>query len=277
MRPLFVLLCASLHGKITKESYISATIIEMMHTASLIHDDIVDESYSRRGFFSVNALWGSKKAVLIGDYILSVSLKLAIDNNYFKIIEIISDVMKDMSLGEILQSESAEDLNFSEERYYEVIRCKTGVLLGACAEAGAVSAGASDEDVEVLAKFGTMLGLAFQIKDDILDYNTTNVTGKPSLNDIREKKMTLPLILSLQNSTREEQKTVLKWLRKVDSDRENVTNVYNFVMSKKGLDMAREKMETLKNEALFMLDRYEDSKYKTALVNYSNFILERKK
>ncbi|MFI3268197.1 MAG: polyprenyl synthetase family protein [Rikenellaceae bacterium] len=277
MRPLFVLLCASLHGKITKESYISATIIEMMHTASLIHDDIVDESYSRRGFFSVNALWGSKKAVLIGDYILSVSLKLAIDNHYFKIIEIISDVMKDMSLGEILQSESAEDLNFSEERYYEVIRCKTGVLLGACAEAGAVSAGASEEDVEALAKFGTMLGLAFQIKDDILDYNTTNITGKPSLNDIREKKMTLPLILSLQNSTREEQKTVLKWLRKVDSDRENVTNVYNFVMSKKGLDMASEKMETLKNEALLMLERYEDSEYKTALVNYSNFILERKK
>ncbi|MFI3261992.1 MAG: polyprenyl synthetase family protein [Rikenellaceae bacterium] len=277
MRPLFVLLCASLHGKITKESYISATIIEMMHTASLIHDDIVDESYYRRGFFSVNALWGSKKAVLIGDYILSVSLKLAIDHNYYKIIEIISDVMKDMSLGEILQSESSEELNFSEERYYEVIRCKTGVLLGACAEAGAVSADASEKEVEAMAKFGTLLGLAFQIKDDILDYNITSATGKPSLNDIREKKMTLPLILSLMNSSKAEQKEVLKRLRKVDSNRDNVSYIYNFVTTKKGVDMAREKMEAIKNEALIILKDYKESEFKTALVNYANFILERQK
>lgn len=277
MRPLFVLLCASLHGKINSESYISATLIEMMHTASLVHDDIVDESYYRRGFLSVNALWGSKKAVLIGDYILSNAISLAIDNGSYRIIEIMSRVMKEMSLGEILQSDSTDNFNLSEERYFEVIRCKTGVLLGACAESGAASVGATNEQIENLSKFGTLLGLAFQIKDDILDYNATNIIGKPCMNDIREKKMTLPLILALKNVTGSEQKQVLKTLRAVNSKKENLSKIYNFVVLNGGLTLAYQRMEKIKNEALSLLDGYAESEYKTALINYAHFILEREK
>lgn len=277
MRPLFVLLCAAINGNITKESYIAATLIEMMHTASLIHDDIVDESFYRRGLLSVNVLWGSKRAVLIGDYILSKSIKVASDNKCFDIIQIMSRVMQDMTLGEMLQYDSSESLNLSKERYFEVIRCKTGVLIGACAEAGAVSSNASKENIETLSEFGNMLGLAFQIKDDILDYGVTNIIGKPCLNDIRSRKMTLPLILAIENVSKSEQKKILNCLRKVDLNKDNVKKIYNFVIENKGLEKSYVMMKEIKDKTLLLLSKFPESQYKEALIGYANYVLERNK
>lgn len=277
MRPTFVLLCASLFGEINRKSYISALLIELTHTASLVHDDVLDESIYRRNMWSVNALWRSKRSILIGDYILSHGINIASKNGYYDIIEEVSGTMQDMTKGEIMQSESSDDFNISEQRYFEVIRYKTAVLLAACAKLGARSVGADDKDVERITEFGNLLGLAFQIKDDILDYNATSLIGKPYGNDIRERKMTLPLILALKNVSKDEQRQILRLLRRADIKEGNVEKVHDFVVSKGGIDASTNKMNEIKCKAISILDGYADSEFKRALVEFANFILERKK
>lgn len=275
MRPIFLLLCAGLHGEITHKSYISATLIELTHTASLIHDDVVDEAYFRRGKRSVNALWRSKKAVLIGDFILSRGIHLATHHNHYDTIGIISRVMEDMSKGEILQSDASRDLNRSEEQYFNIIRCKTGALLSACAEAGAISAGATSEQIKNISEFGSLLGLAFQIKDDILDYTAASIIGKPTGNDIREKKMTLPLLSALRNSTDQEQKELMRLLKYTDRNEANVNKVHDFVVSHGGITAAANKMAEIKDSALKILENYPESQYKTALIEFAKYVLKR--
>ena len=277
MRPLFLLLTAALHGEINRKSYVAATLIELMHTASLVHDDIVDEAYQRRNRWSVNALWRSKKAVLIGDYILARGIRTAVDNELYDIIREISFVIEDMSKGELIQADASLSLDISRDEYFEIIRCKTASLLSACSSSGALSTGASPKAVERMRQFGNLLGLAFQIKDDLLDYDQTDRIGKPALNDIKERKMTLPLIEALEGATEPEKKEVRRWLREADNDRAAARKVYEFVIREGGLQKAAAIMEQREREALRLLEAYPDSPYKEALVRYADYILNRKK
>ena len=277
MRPLFLLLTAALHGEINHKSYVAATLIELMHTASLVHDDIVDEAYQRRNRWSVNALWRSKKAVLIGDYILARGIRTAVDNELYDIIREISFVIEDMSKGELIQADASLSLDISRDEYFEIIRCKTASLLSACSSSGARSTGASPEAVECMRQFGNLLGLAFQIKDDLLDYNQTDRIGKPVLNDIKERKMTLPLIEALECATEPEKEKVRTWLREADDDRSAARKVYEFVVRNGGLQKAATIMEQQEREALRILETYPASPYKEALIKYADYILNRKK
>lgn len=277
MRPLFLFLSAALHGKINEQSYVAATLIELIHTASLIHDDVVDEAYQRRNKWSVNALWRSKQAVLVGDYILARGIRLAVDNNQYEVIGIMAKVIEDMSKGELLQSDASRNLNIGEKEYFEIIRCKTATLLASCGVSGARSVNAPAERVEVIEKFGNLLGLAFQIKDDILDYTKTNIIGKPISNDIKEKKMTLPLIYALDSVGEAEKNTVLEMLHHVDTCPENVAKIRSFVIANKGIEKSQQKMEQIEQEAFELLDNYPDSEYKTALMNFAAYVLERNK
>ncbi len=277
MRPLFLLLTAGLHGEINHKSYVAATLIELMHTASLVHDDIVDEAYQRRNKWSVNALWRSKKAVLIGDYILARGIRTAVDNELYDIIREISFVIEDMSKGELIQADASLSLDISRNEYFEIIRCKTASLLSACSYSGAKSTGASPEEVNRMRQFGNLLGLAFQIKDDLLDYNQTNLIGKPVLNDIKERKMTLPLIEALENVTEQEKEKIKGYLREANQNKISANKVYEFVLQHNGISKATALMEQKEREALQLLEGYPDSPYKEALIKYANYIMDRKK
>ena len=210
MRPLLVLLSAKLIGKVNISTFHAASLIELMHTATLIHDDVVDESYQRRGYLSVNALWRNKISVLVGDYLLAKGLLLAIDNSEFELLRTVSDAVKEMSEGELLQIEKARKLDINEDLYFEIIRKKTAMLIAASSAGGALSAGANPEETLRMKTFGESLGIAFQIKDDLFDYSAGNKTGKPAGNDIREKKVTLPLIFALKQATSSEKRKILK-------------------------------------------------------------------
>ena len=277
LRPLLVFLSAGINGSITQSTYVAAGMIELLHTATLIHDDVVDEAYERRGFFSINALWRSKIAVLVGDYILSKGLLLAIEKNEIELLKIMSTAVKDMSEGELLQIERSRKMDINESTYFEIIEKKTASLLASCSANGACSAGASPEMIERMRNFGLCLGIAFQIKDDLFDYQPKGVIGKPTGNDIKEKKLTLPLIHSLSKVSKSEQSEILKLVRSSKKNPKAVEKVVTFVQKNGGLEYTVIKMQEFKNKALELLALYPESEYRKSLEMLTEFIVERSK
>lgn len=278
MRPMFVFLIAKMvsNGRIDERTYRGASVIELIHTATLVHDDVVDDSNRRRSFFSVNALWKNKIAVLVGDYLLSKGLLLSIDHGDFDLLQIISVAVREMSEGELLQIEKARKLDITEEIYYEIIRQKTATLIAACCAMGAKSINASDEEVEKMRHFGELIGMAFQIKDDLFDYGTEKI-GKPTGIDIKEQKMTLPLIYTLNNCSTEEKKWLINSVKNKNKDAKRVKEVIAFVKSSGGLEYAVSKMKAYQQQALKILDKYPDSPYKNSLILMVNYVIDRKK
>jgi octaprenyl-diphosphate synthase len=274
MRPMLVFLSAKMYGDIKESTYVAATLIELLHTASLVHDDVVDDAEKRRGFFSVNALWKSKVAVLTGDYFLSKGLLTAIQNKEFELLEIVSDAVKQMAEGELLQIEKSGKLDITEDVYFDIISKKTASLISSCTATGVKSSGANNETVEEFKLFGKYAGIAFQIKDDLFDYEKKNFTGKPAGNDIKEKKMTLPLIYALSQSEGSEKRKILHLFGNSKTDNDKVIQIINFVKSKGGLEYTENKMNEFKQMALDSIQKYPESKAKTniiALVNYIAF------
>lgn len=278
MRPMFVFLTAKLlnKGKVNERTYRGASVIELIHTATLVHDDVVDDSNKRRGFFSINALWKNKIAVLVGDYLLSKGLLLSIDNGDFDLLRIISVAVREMSEGELLQIEKARRLDITEAVYYEIIRQKTATLIAACCSLGACSVEPDSPDVETFRKFGELCGMAFQIKDDLFDYGEEKI-GKPTGIDIKEQKMTLPLIYALNNCGKAEKKWLINSVKNHNKDKKRVKEVITFVKQNGGLDYAVQKMLAFKEEALALLDVYPDSAYKSSLKLMVNYVVDRKK
>jgi len=276
MRPILVFLSARISGEITHSTYIAASMIEMLHTASLIHDDVVDDSYERRNYFSINALWKSKMAVLIGDYLLAQGMLLSVNNQEHDILRIVSDAVKEMSQGELLQIQESRKLSITEEKYFEIIRKKTATLLSACAACGAKSVRASDEVVERMARFGEKMGIAFQIQDDLLDYQLESHTGKPSGNDIKEKKITLPLIYALHNSASYERRKILSLINKGESNTGALTEIIDFIRSKGGIEYSIKKMNEIRDDAIKILDFFPDSASKRSLREFAIFTTSRK-
>lgn len=278
MRPMFVFLIAKLvsKGKVEERTYRGASVIELIHTATLVHDDVVDDSNRRRGFFSINALWKNKIAVLVGDYLLSKGLLLSIDNGDFDLLQIISVAVREMSEGELLQIEKARKLDITEEVYYEIIRQKTATLIAACCAMGACSVNASKEEVEKMRTFGELIGMAFQIKDDLFDYGAEKI-GKPTGIDIKEQKMTLPLIYTLNNCTKKEKSWLINSIKNKNKDSKRVQEVIAFVKSSGGLEYAVSKMKSFRSQALEILNSYPDSPYKQSLILMVNYVIDRKK
>ena len=278
MRPMFVFLVAKMmnNGEVSERTYRGASVIELIHTATLVHDDIVDDSNRRRGFFSINALWKNKIAVLIGDYLLSKGLLLSIDNNDFDLLKIISVAVREMSEGELLQIEKARQLDITEDVYYEIIRQKTATLIAACCSLGAASVRPNSADIEKMRKFGELIGMAFQIKDDLFDYGETKI-GKPTGIDIKEQKMTLPLIYALNNSTKKEKSWLINSIKKHNKDKKRIKEVIAFVIDKGGLEFAETKMKAFQKEALTLLVDYPESEFKASLILMVNYVIERKK
>ncbi len=277
MRPMLVFLSAKLTGNISDASYVAATLIELLHTATLIHDDVVDETYQRRGFFSINALWKSKIAVLVGDYFLSRGLMLALDTDQIGILKVVSEAVKEMSEGELIQIEKSRKLDITEEVYYEIIKKKTATLIAACTTAGALSVEANEKKRTLMKEFGIYLGIAFQIKDDLFDYEKNDLIGKPTGNDIREKKMTLPLIHVLNNCEAKERKKMLSTIRRHHKNDKKVAEVIEFVRKNGGIEYTHDKMIEYKNKALQVLDKFEHSEAKQSLIELVDFTTERKK
>ncbi len=278
MRPMFVFLSAKLAGEINKSTYNAAGLIELLHTATLVHDDVVDESYKRRGFFSINALWKNKISVLVGDYLLSKGLLLAVDNKEFDLLQIVSEAVKEMSEGELLQIEKARKLNITENIYFDIIRKKTAALIAACTASGVKSAGADDEKVKLMHTFGELVGISFQIKDDLFDYSLkSSKIGKPTGIDIKEKKLTLPLIYALKKSSEKEQKRILQIINKHNEKKRKVKEVIKFVHSKGGMEYAQNKMLEYKNKALEILNIFPDNEAKISLREMVSYTVNRDK
>lgn len=278
MRPMFVFLTAKMlnNGDVNDRTYRGASVIELIHTATLVHDDVVDESNKRRGFFSINALWKNKIAVLVGDYLLSKGLLLSIDNSDFDLLRIISVAVREMSEGELLQIEKARRLDITEDVYYDIIRQKTATLIAACCSLGACSVKPNSADVETFRKFGELCGMAFQIKDDLFDYGSAAI-GKPTGIDIKEQKMTLPLIHVLNVCSAKEKKWLINSIKNHNKDKKRVKEVIAFVKEKGGLTYAVEKMLAYRNEALVLLKDYPTSEYKASLELMVNYVVDRKK
>ncbi|MBD3583261.1 polyprenyl synthetase family protein [Flavobacterium selenitireducens] len=278
MRPMFVFLVAKMAsgGTVNERTYRGASVIELIHTATLVHDDVVDDSNRRRGFFSINALWKNKIAVLVGDYLLSKGLLLSIDNGDFDLLQIISVAVREMSEGELLQIEKARRLDITEEIYYEIIRKKTATLIASCCALGARSVTDDLEKVENMRKFGELIGMAFQIKDDLFDYSEEAI-GKPTGIDIKEQKMTLPLIYVLNNCSEKEKAWVVNSVKNHNKDKKRVRKVINFVKERNGLGYAEAKMEEFRSQAIVLLEKYPESEYKSALELMVNYVIERKK
>jgi octaprenyl-diphosphate synthase len=278
MRPMFVFLVAKMldNGQVSERTYRGASVIELIHTATLVHDDVVDDSNRRRGFFSINALWKNKIAVLVGDYLLSKGLLLCIDNNDFDLLKIISVAVREMSEGELLQIEKARKLDITVAVYYEIIRQKTATLIAACCSLGAASVKPNSSEVESMRRFGELIGMAFQIKDDLFDYGDDKI-GKPTGIDIKEQKMTLPLIYALNNASKKDKKWLINSIKNHNKDSKRVKEVIAFVKYNGGLDYAIEKMKTFQTEALQLLENYPKSDYKNSLELMVNYVIDRKK
>jgi len=277
MRPMLVFLTARMLGDITKHTYTAASLIELLHTATLVHDDVVDESYERRGFFSINALWKSKVAVLLGDYLLAQGLLLSVDNDAFDLLRIVSEAVKEMSEGELLQIQKSRRLNITHDQYFEIIRKKTATLIAACTACGAKSVDASKEDIAKMKEFGECLGIAFQIKDDLFDYQYDAKTGKPSGNDIKEKKFTLPLIYALANTNTLQRRKIINTIRLHHKNKKKVEEVIKFVKSSGGIDFATEKMNEYKQKALDILTFFPENDARNSLQNLVEYTTNRKK
>jgi len=278
MRPMFVFLTAKLlnNGKVNERTYTGASIIELIHTASLVHDDVVDDSNKRRGFFSINALWKNKIAVLVGDFLFSKGLLTALETKDYDLLHIISESVKAMSEGELLQIEKARRLDITEEVYYEIIRQKTARLIASCCSMGAASVKPDSEEIQIFRKFGELCGMAFQIKDDLFDYGSEQI-GKPTGIDIKEQKMTLPLIYALNTSTKDKKRWLINSIKNHNKDKKRVKEVIAYVKQQGGLDYAVKKMLEFKDEALSLLDEYPDSAYKSSLTLMVDYVVERKK
>ncbi len=278
MRPMFVFLTAKMvaGGKVNERTYRGASVIELIHTATLVHDDVVDDSNKRRGFFSINALWKNKIAVLVGDYLLSKGLLLSIDNGDFDLLKIISVAVREMSEGELLQIEKARRLDITEDIYYEIIRQKTATLIAACCSLGACSVSPGSTDVETFRRFGELIGMAFQIKDDLFDYGAEQI-GKPTGIDIKEQKMTLPLIHVLNKVPKKDKNWLINSIKNHNKDKKRVKEVIAFVKQQGGLEYAVEKMLYFKAKALALLESYPESEYKSSLILMVNYVVDRKK
>ncbi|OAB76046.1 polyprenyl synthetase family protein [Cochleicola gelatinilyticus] len=278
MRPMFVFLIAKMTGGgvVNERTYRGASVIELIHTATLVHDDVVDDSDRRRGFFSINALWKNKIAVLVGDYLLSKGLLLSIDNDDFDLLKIISVAVREMSEGELLQIEKARKLDITEDVYFDIIRQKTATLIAACCAMGAQSVNASSQEVENMRNFGALIGTAFQIKDDLFDYGEEAI-GKPTGIDIKEQKMTLPLIYALNNASEKEKRWVINSVKNHNTNKKRVKEVIQFVKDAGGLDYAIQKMKQLQQNALDLIQHYPDSPYKQSLELMVNYVIDRKK
>lgn len=277
MRPMFVFLSAKLCGGVTESTYTAASLIELLHTATLVHDDVVDDSNKRRGFFSVNALWKNKIAVLVGDYLLSKGLLLSVDNSEYRLLQIVSNAVREMSEGELLQIEKARRLDISEEIYFEIIRSKTASLIASCCACGAASAKAGEGKIKMMRDFGETVGIAFQIKDDLFDYGTGENIGKPTGIDIKEKKMTLPLIFALNKSSWFEKKQLINIVKNHSDNPKKVTEVVEHVMRSGGIEYATQKMNEYKEKALMMLNDFPSSESRTSLEGLVKYVTERKR
>ncbi|MBT8310736.1 MAG: polyprenyl synthetase family protein [Flavobacteriaceae bacterium] len=277
MRPMFVFLVAKMvsNGEISERTYRGASVIELIHTASLVHDDIVDDSNRRRGFFSINALWKNKIAVLVGDYLLSKGMLVCIDNNDFDLLKIISVAVREVVEGELLQIEKARKLDITEDVYYDIIRQKTATLIAACCSLGAASVKPNSTDVEKMRIFGELIGMAFQIKDDLFDYTEDRI-GKPTGIDIKEQKMTLPLIHVLNNASDKNKRWLINSIKNHNKDKTRVKQVIAFVKQNDGLTYAESKMRSFTEEALRIIAEYPDSEYQKSLEKMVNYVIERK-
>ena len=276
IRPMFVFFSASICGGINDSTHRGAALVELLHTATLVHDDVVDNSYQRRGFFSINALWKNKIAVLVGDFLLSKGLLLSINNGDFNLLKIVSEAVKQMSEGELLQVEKVRRMDVDEPIYYEVIRQKTASLIASCCACGAASAGADDETVEKMRLFGEKIGIAFQIKDDMFDFGTDDV-GKPLGIDIKEKKVTLPLIYSLNNTTSSERKKIINLVKNHNDDPKKIEQIIRFVNETGGLQYAESQMKIYQEEAFKILNTFPPSASRESLEQLVRFTTERNK
>ncbi|SIS58169.1 octaprenyl-diphosphate synthase [Filimonas lacunae] len=274
MRPMFVFLSARLGGPVTDATYRAASLVELLHTATLVHDDVVDDSLERRGFFSINALWKNKIAVLVGDYLLSKGLLLSLDNGDFAALQILSRAVKMMSEGELLQIEKARNLNLDEQIYYEIIKGKTASLLSSACAAGASTTFKNPEDVVKMQQFGEKVGMAFQIKDDLFDYGSANV-GKPTGNDIKEKKLTLPLIYTLNNCDQALKKKLIYIVKNENTRKDKVKFVIDAVTDSGGIRYANTKMTGYRDEALALLHEFEDGEVRQALEQLVRYTTDR--
>ncbi|MEW6467956.1 MAG: polyprenyl synthetase family protein [Bacteroidota bacterium] len=276
IRPMFVFLSAKLCGGVSDSAYHAASLIELLHTATLVHDDVVDDSNERRGFFSVNALWKNKIAVLVGDYLLSRGLLLAVDNKEHRLLGIVSNAVREMSEGELLQIEKARRLDIEEKVYFDIIRQKTAVLIASCCACGAVAASADDATVQKMRLFGEYVGIAFQIKDDLFDYGNAEEIGKPTGIDIKEKKMTLPLIYALAKSGWPEKRKIINIIKNHNDDPEMVRQVVEYVLGSGGIQYAQEKMEDYKARSLQLLSEFENNPARDSLEQLVRYTTERK-
>ena len=277
MRPMFVFLSGKLFGEINERSFRAASLVELLHTATLVHDDVIDDANMRRGFFSINALWKNKIAVLVGDYLLSKGLLMSLENKEYDLLQIVSKAVKEMSEGELLQIEKARKLDIEEDVYFEIIRQKTATLIAACCACGAVTAKQDKETVERMRKFGELIGIAFQMKDDLFDYYNEDVIGKPTGIDIKEQKMTLPLIYTLRNCDRKQKKFIIQTVKNHNTNSERVSKVLEKVKKSGGINYTIEKMKTYQEEALCLLKTFDDNESRKSLELLVNFVIERKK
>lgn len=276
MRPMFVFLCAKLTGEVTEKTFRGASMIELIHTATLVHDDVVDESYKRRNFFSINALWKNKIAVLVGDYLLSKSVLLSTDHKDYDLLAVISRTIREMSEGELLQLEKARKLDITEDVYYEIIRQKTATLIAACCEIGILSNNDNPETAKKMQEFGTFTGMAFQIKDDLFDYLSSNVIGKPVGIDIKEQKMTLPLIFALKNASETDRKYHFNTIKRYNNDQRRVKELIEFTKKSGGLDYAITVMKDFQQKARDLLFEFPESEARKSLALMLDYVIERK-
>ena len=275
IRPMFVFLCAKLNGEINESTYRAATLVELLHTATLVHDDVVDESFERRGYFSINAIWKNKIAVLVGDYLLSRGLLLSTSNNDFQHLHILSDAVKKMSEGELLQMEKSRNLNLSEAVYFEIVKNKTASLLSSACAIGAYSTTNSSEKSDLMKTFGEYVGIAFQIKDDLLDYGSAKI-GKPTGNDIKEKKLTLPLIYTINKADKTTKKELIYILKNKNKNKEKIKFVMDTVLNFGGIEYATTQMNNYRDKALEILNQYQDSPIRKSLEDLVRFTTDRK-
>ena len=277
MRPMFVFLTAKLFGKFEENTYRAASMIELLHTATLVHDDVIDEADFRRGYFSINALWKNKIAVLVGDFLLSRGLLLAVKHEEFELLKIMSTAVQDMSEGELLQIEKARKLDITEKVYFDIIRKKTAALIAACCASGTNSVGEDKNTVETMRLFGEKAGIAFQIKDDLFDYTQSTFIGKPTGIDIREQKMTLPLIYTLNNVSKKEKNNIIDIVKNHHENDKKVAELIELVKENGGLNYAENVMIEYRNEALEILNQFDDNEARRSLKLLLNYVVNRKK
>lgn len=277
MRPMFVFLCNKLFGNFNEKSYRAASLIELLHTATLVHDDVVDDANLRRGFFSINAIWKNKIAVLVGDFLLSKGLILSLENKDYSLLQIVSNAVKEMSEGELLQLEKARKLDIEETVYFDIIRKKTATLIAACCACGTCAADQNQETIDQMHRFGELTGIAFQMKDDLFDYYNNDNIGKPTGIDIKEQKMTLPLIYTLNNCNSSKKKFIIQCIKRHNKNPEKVEKVLEIVKKSGGIEYTVNKMKEYQNEALKILYTFEDSPARQSLELLLDYVINRKK